>query len=272
MEHSSNNKLILNETNNLNDAKRVIVTVYLGDSPTPLEDILTDDDSCFNNQIIIGAIYINTKTKWDALDNMVKKLFKQYLNRLDEKAVESGGLGLSLESIHFYYVGDMLREPFGGSADKTLPDLLPYGYLVANHTNIVVKLKDASQNSIDSLCYDTLVPKCVMQRYVSLILDYRNLLFCGPVGTSKTYIARKIAEYLAKRFNKDLDTSIAYFNVENKSVKELKQYLNNIIEQSNLATCDQVPYVLILDNLHYVSNISDAFLEFFSSKNVNKKW
>ena len=119
-----------------------------------------------------------------------------------------------------------------------------------------------------------------MQRYISLILDYKSLLFCGPNGTSKSYIARKIAEYLARRHHKDPDTSIAYFNVENKSSKDLKLYLNNIVEQSNLSsssssssscssssssTDSELPHVLILDNLHNISNISDAFGEYFLS-------
>lgn len=194
---------------------------------------------------------------------MLKMLFKDYLNQLDAKTVESGGLGLCLDSIGYYYVGDMIRN------GEKLPDLLPYGYLVANHTSIVLKLKDG--NSIDSLSYQTLVPKSVMQRYISLILDYKALLFCGPSGTSKTYMARKIGEYLAKRMNREVETGVAYFNVENKSVKELKQYLNNIAEQT-VENQDQVPCVLILDNLQYVSNISDAFLEFFSTKNINKNW
>lgn len=206
---------------------------------------------------------------------MVKSLFKEYLSQLESRTVESGGLGLCLDSINYYYVGDMKRSASGASSpgSEKLPDLLPYGYLVANHTCVVVKLKDvfAAGHPIDSLCYQTLVPRAVMQRYVSLILDHKALLFCGPVATSKTYMARKIGEYVARRMNRDVETGVAYFNVEAKSVKELKHYLANIVEQATLSR-DHVPCVLILDNLHFVSNISDAFLEFFSSKNLNKKW
>jgi neuron navigator 2 len=152
--------------------------------------------------------------------------------------------------------------------EQKIPDLLPYGYLVGDHTSIILKLKDAAQNALDFLCYDTLVPKSVMQRYVSLLLDFKNLLFCGPNGTNKSYIARKIAEHLVKRHNKSIETSIAYLNVENKSSKELKQYLNNIVE---LPSPDQIPFVLILDNLHFISNVSDTFTEYFSPKNSARK-
>jgi hypothetical protein len=60
------------------------------------------------------------------------------------------------------------------------------------------------------------------------------------------------------------NNSIEYFNVENKSSKDLKQYLGNLIEQTDL------PHVIILDNLHNIANISDAFSEFFTCKNSKK--
>ena len=55
-----------------------------------------------------------------------------------------------------------------------------------------------------------------------------------------------------------------YFNVENKSSKDLKQYLGISTQQTIL------PHVLILDNLQNIADISDAFNEFFKCKNVEK--
>ena len=254
------------DTININDGKRVVVSIYLGDSDPFLMD--TDDENA--KQILIGSIGISTKTKWDALDTMIKTLFREYLTKLQSD--ETPPLGLGLESLNSYYVGEMPRlADDSNESSQKLPDLLPYGYLVGNHTNIILLLKDAQNSSIDSLCFDTLVPKNVMQRYISLILDHKNILFCGPNGTSKSYLARKIGEYLVKRANKDIETSIAYFNAENKTSKDLKQYLCNIVNQ--VALCDnnsEVPCVLILDNLNNIGNISDAFLEFFNPKNSGK--
>lgn len=184
---------------NINDGKRVIVLIYLGDSD-PLESDV-ENEEFISKQIIIGSIGISTKTNWDALDQMVKSLFKEYLVKL-ESDDDIPTLGLNLESIFKYYVGEMPRQANNDLIEQQqkLPDLLPYGYLVGSHTNIIIQLNDAYQNnSIDSLCFDTLVPKITMNRYVSLIMDHKNLLFCGPNGTSKSYLARKIGEYLAKR-------------------------------------------------------------------------
>jgi hypothetical protein len=136
----------------------------------------------------------------------------------------------------------------------------------------MIKCLDALQNSLDSLCFDALVPKNVMQRYVSLLIDYKSLLFCGPQGANKSLMARKIAEHLVKRQNKDVevdvDTSIAFFDVENKSSKELKLYLNSLVEMQ------QHSYVLILENLDHVTNLADAFAQYFlnSKNNTGTKW
>jgi hypothetical protein len=263
---------------NLTDTgKKVPVSVYLGDAENPL-----DDPNSTEYQVCIGSVSVGTRTKWDLLDSSVRRQFKEYLNRLDEVTVESGGLGLSVESIEFYYVGDMYRPGSGDVVSAKLPDLLPYGYLVGDHTNIVLKLKDAAaQSHIDQLSYDTLVPKNVLQRYISLLNEHRNLLFCGPNGTNKSYVARKIGEYIVKRHQNmtnsrqaDEQQSLVYFNVENRTSGELKQFLSQLIlsENTKKETLSSPPIVLIVDNLHNISNISDAFADYFSSSNSTKKW
>ena len=57
----------------------------------------------------------------------------------------------------------------------------------------------AKQNGVDSLAFDTLVPKSILQRYVSLLLDHHRIILCGPSGTGKTYMARRFAEHLIIR-------------------------------------------------------------------------
>jgi neuron navigator 2 len=243
----------LNENNNnnkLSDGKRVPIAIYLGDSDCPLNDF--DDETKMLQQIYTGSINVCTKTKWDILDNLIKRHLKEYLNRLDQTCVESGGLGLSADdSIQYYYVGDMLRKE---TNEFSKPDLLPYGYLVGNHTSIIIKLKE--NNGLESLSYDTLVPKNVLQRYISLLSEHRNLLFCGPCGTNKSYVARKIGEYFAKKDN--ISQKIEYFNAENKSSRDLKEFLANV---SSISTHS----VLFIDNLQHIPNISDAFMDYFES-------
>ena len=244
------------------DGKRVCVTIYLGDSD-PLQDAHE------NNQVFIGSLSIGTRTNWETLDTLIKDVFKSYIDRLDGNGVPP--LGLNLNSIAAYYVGEMPRESTSGANSR--PDLLPYGYLVGDHTTVVIKLRTVTaqyQNDIDMLCYETLVQKSRMQCYISLVLDYRNLIFCGPNGACKSYLARKLGEFLARREDRDVESSVAYFNAENKTSKEVKRFLGSIAEHEDGS---EVPMVLILDNLENIGNNLDVFQEFFTAKmNSQNKW
>ena len=84
--------------------------------------------------------------------------------------------------------------------DGELPELLPCGYLVGDTTNIMVELKGPMQNSIDAMSFEALIPKSIMQRYISLLVEHRRIILCGPSGTGKTYLAQKLAEYLIRRY------------------------------------------------------------------------
>jgi len=65
----------------------------------------------------------------------------------------------------------------------------------------------AEQSCVDSLAFDTLVPKSILQRYISLLVDHRRIILCGSSGTGKTYLARRFAEHLIIRldFINDVD-------------------------------------------------------------------
>lgn len=109
--------------------------------------------------------------------------------------------------------------------DSELPELLPCGYLVGDSMTIRLTLKGewglstvseisrvllsgwcfemsvsgTKQNSVDSLAFDTLIPKSIIHRYVSLLTEHRRIILCGPSGTGKTYLAHKLAEFLVLR-------------------------------------------------------------------------
>lgn len=56
----------------------------------------------------------------------------------------------------------------------------------------------SNENSIDSLVFETLVPRSILQRYISLLMEHRRMILCGPSGTGKTYLAQKLAEHLVQ--------------------------------------------------------------------------
>ncbi|XP_064118223.1 neuron navigator 3-like isoform X3 [Macrobrachium nipponense] len=238
------------------DGKRVSITVMMG-CHGDYEKYLNPVDGVTVSECVIGAISVSGKTKWDMLDSLVKRIFKEYILRVDPVS----NLGLSAESILSYHIGEITR-----GRDPDSPELLPCGYLVGEVMNVKIILKGATINHVDALAFETMIPKSIIHRYVSLLTEHRRIILCGPSGTGKTYLAQKMAEYLVTRMGKDPSPGhIATFNVDHKNGKDLGAYLSHISDQCENNTAD-LPLVIILDNLHHAGALTDVFNGFLSAK------
>ncbi|XP_077090278.1 neuron navigator 3 isoform X11 [Siphateles boraxobius] len=208
---------------------------------------------------LIGSIGVSGKTKWDVLDGVIRRLFKEYVFRVDPLT----SLGLNSDSIVCYRMGDVVR-----SHASEVPELLPCGYLVGDNNVITVSLKGVKEGSIDDLVFDTLIPKPIIQRYLNLLMEHRRIILSGPSGTGKSYLATKLAYFIISKTGREVtDTNLASFNVDQKSSKDLRQYLSSLAEQCNTEECEiELPTVVILDNLHHIGSLSDIFNGFLNCK------
>uniref|UniRef100_A0A8B9KK44 Neuron navigator 2b n=1 Tax=Astyanax mexicanus TaxID=7994 RepID=A0A8B9KK44_ASTMX len=214
-------------------------------------------EDCRPHDFLLGCIGVSGKTKWEVLDGVVRRLFKEYIIHVDPLTQ----LGLNSDSVFSYSIGDVHRT------EKTdSPELLPCGYLVGDSNTISVRLKENSQ---DELVFETLIPKPILQRYVSQLREHRRIILSGPSGTGKSFLATRLAEHLVLLEGRTLaDRVIASFNVDNKSSKELKQYLSNLTDQCNNSTqAGELPLVVILDNLHHVGSLGEIFNGLLNCKN-----
>nr|XP_012771070.1 neuron navigator 3 isoform X6 [Maylandia zebra] len=229
---------------------RIVVTISSGPNITK---------GTQSQEYLIGSIGVSGKTKWDVLDGVIRRLFKEYVFRVDPLT----SLGLSSDSIVCYRMGEVIR-----SHASEVPELLPCGYLVGGNNIIKVNLKGVKENSIDSLVFDTLIPKPIIQRYLNLLMEHRRIILSGPSGTGKSFLAAKLAEYIISHMGQEVtEHNVASFNVDQNSSKDLRQYLSTLAEQCNSEDTDtELPTVVILDNLHHIGSLSDIFNGFLNCK------
>lgn len=199
------------------DGKKISIVVYLGQpesfnryademqqsedeffSSTKINDALENGFETKNksfsmcstqNEFIIAYTYISGKTTWQNLDYIVRKTFKDYLSRIDPGT----NLGLNTDSIISYHLGEAKRGPEIG-----YPELLPCGYVIENVRSLYICLQ-----GVGSLAFESLIPRSIVQRYIGLLTEHRRLILCGPGGTGKSYLARKLAEFLVTRSQRE---------------------------------------------------------------------
>lgn len=231
------------------DGKRITISVYLGQPQgyrKYYEEHYENDGDGVNatTEIAIAYTSVGAATSWGQLDNAVRRAFKQHVARLDP----GGGLGLGSDSVAMYKLGDAER-----ASESHPPDLLPVGYVVGHVNTLHIVLQPVA-----ALAFEALIPKGVAQRLVSLLSEHRRLVLCGAPGTGKSHLATRLAEFHAQSLGRDPAEAVATFNVDNKSGKELRQYLAHLSEQAAAGDNSVLPCVVVLDNLHKAGPLADA--------------
>ncbi|KAK2526431.1 Nav1 [Columba guinea] len=206
-------------------------------------------------EFFLGWTKVSGKVDWKMLDEAVCQVFKDYITKMDPAST----LGLSTESVYGYSISHIKRIL------DTEPPELPL--CRRGLTSIVVTLKGQcdggsiavpfsplsrgvvghewdpqpspaaglKEKCVDSLVFETLIPKPMMQHYISLLLKHRRLILSGPSGTGKTYLTNRLAEYLVERSGRDVT--------------------EGIIDRET-GTAD-VPLVILLDDLSEAGSISE---------------
>uniref|UniRef100_A0A8P4K3Y7 Neuron navigator 1 n=1 Tax=Dicentrarchus labrax TaxID=13489 RepID=A0A8P4K3Y7_DICLA len=198
----------------------------------------------------VGTVRVNGRMDWPMLDSAVSQAFKVYIAKVDP----TSSLGLSTDSIYSYSMGHIKRV-LGGEAPETQPSRC----MSRGPSGITVALKGLKEKCVDSLVFETLIPKPMMQHYISLLLKHRRLILSGPSGTGKSYLASRLAEYLVDRSAREVTEGIVVtFNMHRQSCKDLQLYLSNQANQIDRETStSEIPLVVILDDIHEPASISE---------------
>ncbi|XP_054569109.1 neuron navigator 1 isoform X3 [Eptesicus fuscus] len=198
-------------------------------------------------EFFLGCSKVSGKVDWKMLDEAVFQVFQDYISKMDPAST----LGLSTESIQGYSLSHVKRV-----LDAEPPEMPPCRRGV---NNISVSLKGLREKCVDSLVFETLIPKPMMQHYVSLLLKHRRLVLSGPSGTGKTYLTYRLAEYLVERSGREASEGVVCtFNMHQLSCKDLQLYLSNLANQIDRDTgVGDVPLVILLDDLSEAGSISE---------------
>ncbi|XP_056278737.1 neuron navigator 1-like isoform X2 [Pseudoliparis swirei] len=219
------------------------VLVHIGDQV---------EDSKQQQEFYLGSVLVNARTGWSCLDSTISKIFKDYLTQVDP----TGSLGLTCDSLHMYQLTPGVQRVIGGDT----PQASPYRSFSNGSAQILVTLKGLREKCVDSLVFETLIPKPMMLHYISLLLKHRRLVLSGPSGTGKTYLAQRLAHFLLQRSRTDsseadhetclLGCSAAVtFNMHRQSQKELQLYLSDLANQIDRESGGELPLVVIIDDI-----------------------
>uniref|UniRef100_A0A8C1GFP6 Neuron navigator 1 n=1 Tax=Cyprinus carpio TaxID=7962 RepID=A0A8C1GFP6_CYPCA len=219
------------------------VVVRIADQQVSREQVRQQD-------FYIGSVRIHGKTEWSMLDTDISTAFRDYISQVDPSA----SMGLSVDSIHSYSINQS-RRVLGDEA----PESSPCDCLKKGPGLVTVALKGFKEKCVDSLVFETLVPKPMMQHYISLLLKHRRLVLSGPSGTGKTYLTTRLAEYLLERSGREPGPGlITTFNMHQQTCKDLQLYLSNLANQIDRdCGTEDIPLVIILDDISDASSITD---------------
>jgi hypothetical protein len=205
-----------------------------------------------SQELNIGVISLpSAQTTWAEIDQQLGMLLEEYMRKIDPE------MKLTLSSGESSIIGYQLVE---GQLRNRLTGLFPTqqpSELITPTTIIRLKLRGALQESMDSLCLESLFPREILQKLINLLLQSHRLVINGSTGIGKSGLARYLGRYLAsqKGFGTKQIKNIMFPNDESdQRFGQVQKELENLLKSGE--EC-----IVLIDNIHRrrIELICEAF-------------
>jgi len=192
------------------------------------------------NEVKIGHVSISRNSNWVHLDDCLRGLVKTYLTKLDPE----NQLELTNQSMVCYQCGN-IRRVFKSPEPERRPSLLP-------DTRIWVSFRGGTdRGSIEELAFTSLLPRPTVKQYISTVTKYQRVLLVGPPQVGKSFVAKKLAEFIVLRSGEELTLdSVSVFSCNKATVQQCQDYIAKVTRPSSDSSYRQLPSVVILENIH----------------------
>ncbi|XP_003372269.1 putative phosphoglycerate mutase family protein [Trichinella spiralis] len=174
------------------------------------------------SNIMIARCQITDQMQWNSVECQIWTVFKEYMLRVDPVS----GLGLDERSVLQCSVGSCVVEPLSTKSTLTAFQL----FVEMNTDILLLHLRGAVQGAFDALAFETLIPKPVVQRYATLLLEHRRVILSRTCGADRHTLARSLVRHCVLKSNgvwRD-DAVFTFDASEPNSANCVRQFLDNI--------------------------------------------
>lgn len=233
---------------------RVLVCVQSSGSGEPMCPVeVLKDGVCVS---VLGGVCIHRATRWAELNYALGQALTSHLQLLcgdtnththqhtnqptRNDTHQHTHLGLTPASMSSILIGDTVWLP-GQELSLSPWDLVRK----PPSQHITIRLKGLSESCLDELALESLIPLQLLQNYVRLVEQYRNIIFHGLEGSCQEYLANQISRCI-KTKQEVLGVACDIIRVEVDRSLTKQQLLDTFITCGKCIEITFHPYWIVL--------------------------
>ncbi|XP_072123678.1 cortactin-binding protein 2 isoform X1 [Mobula birostris] len=214
--------------------------------------------------IAVGSLIIYIQTTWDDLSRAVTVTLKNHYKDVMHgwELPETSTLVYSTEydfissGISAIAIGDEIWMP------GHILTASPWSLIKWSQNNFVtVFLNVLQEGFLDSIAYASLIPVCILQNYLRLVEQYRNVIFHGPVGSCQDHVAHQVANCI-KHKQEAIGSICEIIQIEMETSLSKDQLVELFIQRGILVPLKQSfvtekVTVVLMKNLETAASLSE---------------